>query len=348
MNPTNSLNWSSFYANFSAFNHNESQSTFDQFNIDPSIIGILKYAPYYLCLTYLCIRLTYLTISNLKHLLSCCHRQTDSSHKQSLKHIYHEPDLHSNQKLSVEYRYVRHLLHKTHRTLLQNNKKISFFKGLLYQIYRPNKYFTYSKQILNMYMIAFMLTYYLTLNILHGGFYIIDKIYSIFSIPLIVLTDAIDLPQPTPFDLKYEMMIACALTAMIYYVQLLWGMKNYQKHMLDVYKGRGVLPLIFKIYQLFILFLVGIFIDIPPRSAFKTAQVISQHAHYPGYCLAYLSFGYISMGNILFVTIIIIRVTFKNLTLVEQIAKVVIPILVIYLSKRILLWFLSKTFFLQK
>lgn len=84
-----------------------------------------------------------------------------------------------------------------------------------------------------------MLTYYLTFNILHGGFYIIEKIYGILVIPLLVLFDELDLPQPKPFNLKYEMIIACFFTAFIYYGQLLWGMKNYQKHMLDAYKGRN-------------------------------------------------------------------------------------------------------------
>ena len=85
-----------------------------------------------------------------------------------------------------------------------------------------------------------MLTYYLTFNILQGGFYIIEKLYSIFAIPLIVLTDELDLPHPKPFNLKYEIMTACFLTAIIYYGQLLWGMKSYQQHMLDAYKGKFI------------------------------------------------------------------------------------------------------------
>jgi hypothetical protein len=35
-------------------------------------------------------------------------------------------------------------------------------------------------------------------------------------------------------------MIACFLTAIIYYGQLLWGMKSYQQHMLDAYKGKFI------------------------------------------------------------------------------------------------------------
>lgn len=168
----------------------------------------------------------------------CCRSENGELEKKSTKHIYHEPDLNSSQKLSVEYRYVRHLFQKTTRILINSDTKITFIKSLLYKIYRPNKYFSYSKQILNMYMIAFMLTYYLTFNILEGGFYIIEKIYSILIIPIIVLFDELDLPQPQPGNLKYEMLFACILTAVIYYGQLMWGMKNYQKHMLDAYKGK--------------------------------------------------------------------------------------------------------------
>jgi hypothetical protein len=144
----------------------------------------------------------------------------------------------ASQCLSIEYRYVRHLFQKTQRILIASNTKVTFIKSLLYRIYRPNKYFSYSKQILNMYIIAFMLTYYLTFNILEGGFYIIEKVYGILVIPLLVLFDELDLPQPKPFNLKYEMFLACLLTAIVYYGQLLWGMKNYQKHMLDAYKGK--------------------------------------------------------------------------------------------------------------
>jgi hypothetical protein len=240
--PTHSVNWTSIHFNFSSItDRNESQSTFDQFNVDSSIIGVLKYAPYYLCLTYICLRLTYLFTSKLCNLLMCCNKEKSTSQKQSLKHIYHEPDIHSSQKLSVEYRYVRHLFQKTQRILVENNTKISFIKSLLYKIYRPNKYFHFSKQILNMYIIAFMVTYYLTFNILQAGFYIIEKLYSIIAIAALVLSDELSLPQPQPFNLKYEMLIACFLTVSVYYVQLLWGMKSYQKHMLDAYKGKRIL-----------------------------------------------------------------------------------------------------------
>jgi len=318
-----SLNWSSIDLNIStSISHNDSLSTFDQFGIDPSIVSVLKYAPYYLCLTYICFRLTYFLTVNIYHSFICCDNERNSI-KKPLKHIYQEPTFFSEEILSKEYRYVYNLFQKAYE-----NKKCSLIKSLLNKIYRPNKYFHYSKQILNMYIIAFMLIYYLTFNILENGFNLIEKIYCFTLMPLLILYDELDLPEPKLFNLKYEMLLTCFLTAIIYFGQLFSGMKHYQRHMLDAYKG--------------------IFIDIPPRSAFTNARLMSKHIHYPGYCMAYLTFGYIVIGNIIFFILISLRVLFKHLFIVEEIAKVFIPILVIYLTKLIIQWFLSRTFFLQK
>jgi hypothetical protein len=240
------------------------------------------------------------------------------------KHIYHEPKFSSKEISSIEYHYVHHLFQKIHR----NNPSISFIKSLLYKIYRPNKYFHYSKQILNIYMMAFMLIYYLTFNILQNNFYLLEKIYSFISIPLLILYDELDLPEPKPFHLKYEMIFACFLTAIIYSGQLLFGMKKYQQHMLNAYKG--------------------IFLDIPPRSAFHNARLMSKNIHYPGYCIAYLTLGYMIIGNILFFVLVGLRILFKHLFLLEEFAKIFIPLLAFYFMTFIIQWFLSRTFFLQR
>jgi hypothetical protein len=256
-----------------------------------------------------------------------CHNNELNSTKKPLKHIYHEPTFSSRKILTIEYRYVRHLFEKTHRNKI-NNTKSSWIKSFLYKIYRPNQYFHYSKQILNMYIIAFMLIYYLTFNILQTGFNLIEKLYNFTLIPFLILSDELDLPESTVFNLKYEMIFACFLTAIIYSGQLLFGMKSYQRHMLNAYKG--------------------IYTDIPSRSTFKNARLMSKHIHYPGYCIAYLTFGYVIIGNILFFVLIGLRVLFKHLFLVEEIAKIFLPLLGIYFIKFIIQWFLSRTFFLQR
>ena len=117
----------------SSIERNESQSTLDQFNIDSTIIGVLKYAPYYMCLTYICFHLSYLFIASFYDLFLCCPKDESDFPKKSSKHIYHEPELTSSPKLSVEYRYVRHLFQKTQRMLLENKTKISFHQVFILQ-----------------------------------------------------------------------------------------------------------------------------------------------------------------------------------------------------------------------
>jgi hypothetical protein len=177
-------------------------------------------------------------------------------------------------------------------------------------------------------MIAFMLIYYLTINILQNNFNLIGKIYNFTLIPLLILYDEFDLPESKLSNLKYEMIFACFLTAIIYSGQLLFGMKKYERHMLDAYKG--------------------IYLDIPTRLTFKNVRLISKNIHYPGYCIAYLIFGYLIIGNVLFFLLISLRILFKHIFLVEELSKIFIPILTFYLLKFIIQWFFSRTFFLQK
>ena len=280
----------------------------------------MKYAPYYLCLTYICCRLTYLVIINIYRSIFCCKNERNSIQK----HIYHEPTFFSKENYSIEYDYVLNLFYQTS----SNNKKLSLLKSLFYKIYQPNKYFHYSKQILNMYMIEFMLIYYLTFNILENGFNLIEKIYNFSSISLLILYNEIDLPEKKSFNLKYEIIFSCLLTSIIYFGQLLFSMKNYQKHMINGYKG--------------------IFDDIPSRSTFKNTRLMSKHIHYPGYSIGYLTLGYIIIGNLVFFILICLRILFKHLFLIEELAKIFIPIIAFYLIKFIIQWFLSRTFFLQK
>lgn len=290
--------------------------------MDPSIAAALKYAPYYLCLTYICCRLTYFVLINLYESLTCCTDHPASMGKP-LKHIYHEPMFSYNRTQSVECHYVQRLFQRP-----DDARKPSLFASMLRRIYRPKKYFQYSKQILNMYMIAFMLIYYLTFNILESGFHLIERIYSFTLMPLLILYDELDLPEPKLENLKYEMAFACLLTSAVYFGQLFTGMKYYQRHMLDAYKG--------------------VFTDIPSRSAFRSSRLMAKNIHYPGYCIAYLTFGYIVIGNILFFALVLTRVLLRHVFLIEEIAQVLIPLLVIYLMVFIVQWFLSRTFFLQR
>ena len=286
-------------------------SLFDQFAMHSSMIHLIKYTPYYLCLTYISSRLMYLSIRQISRSFHC----RRNSHE---KHIYHEPTFPSQDvSPTIESQYVQHLFYP----LAQQR---SFF----HRIYRSHPYFHYSKQILNIYILAWMLIYYLTLNLLQHGFHFLEKIYNFISIPLVMLFDELDLPEAKPSSFKYEMIIACLLSALIYSTQLFFGMRKYQKNMLDAYRGR--------------------YLDIPPRSVLAKTRYLSKSIHYPGYCIAYLIFGYVIIGSLLFFLLIGLRVLCRHLFLLEEFAKITLPILAFYLIKLIIQWFLSRTISLQK
>ena len=136
-------------------------SIFDHFGIHSSMINVLKCLPYYLCLIYICLRLTSLFFSSIYRVFYCCDDQINGK-THSIKHIYHEP---TSLLSSIEHNYVHNLFHRNSS---------------------PMKYFRYSKQIFNLYMIASLLIYYLTFNVLHEGFYLT---------PLLFIYDQLDLSE---------------------------------------------------------------------------------------------------------------------------------------------------------
>ena len=322
--PVFSQNWSSIYLNISAVTSpTDSPSTFDQFGIDASTINVLKYTPYYLCLIYICLRLTYLLFISIYQSVFRCDNETIRR-----KHVYHEPTFTQRSPPTTEYHYVRDLFARTSRNASDQHRRCSLIKSLFGRIYRPMKYFQYSKQILNMYMIGFMLIYYLTFNILQTGFFVIEKLSSFILMPLSIVYDELDLPEPKPMNLKYEILLACLLTALIYCGQLFLGLKNYQRHMLQAYRG--------------------INLELPSRTTLSKARYASKHIHYAGYFIAYLICGYILVGNLLFLLLVTLRITLQHLVLLEDIAKVLIPIFVIYLVNFLIHSFLTRTCFLEK
>ena len=295
------------------------KTTTNTTNLSSFIFDTMKTIPFYLCLTYTCIRLIYLSIRNVYEKMSCC--QIESNHMMK-KHIYHEPTFSSNEILSNEYHYVQHLFNNTFDEDLTS--KFSF----LYKIYRPNRYFSYSKQILNIYMFTFMLIYLLTFHIIENGFEFIEKFYQFLLLPSFLFNDEIDLPEPTKMNFRYEIFLSCLLTSIVFVSQLFFAMKTYQKHMLNAYQG--------------------VFKQIPSRLAFKQARLMSKHMYYPGYFIGYFLLGYIVIGNVLLLLLISLRIVVNHLFIIEELAKLIVPILAFYVMKILIQWLICRTFFLQK
>lgn len=63
-----------------------------------------------------------------------------------------------------------------------------------------------------------------------------------------------------------------------------------------------------------------------------------------GYAIGYLLWGYLILFEVSLVLIIVIRFLIKFYFIAENIAKIVLPILTIYLFKKILIWYLCRFF----
>lgn len=92
----------------------------------------------------------------------------------------------------------------------------------------------------------------------------------------------------------------------------------------------------------------GVFKQIPSRLAFKQARLMSKHMYYPGYFIGYFLLGYIVIGNVLLLLLISLRVVLNHLFIIEELAKLIVPILAFYSMKILIQWLICRTFFLQK
>jgi hypothetical protein len=173
---------------------------------------------------------------------------------------------------------VDHEMKYTKQLLRQNiPKPISFSKYLFEKyIYKLRKDFRYSKQFLNTHIIALILLYYITSLIIRKS-KLIMSISSNILLMLIsfifkmnsmkdnsfmlnsknVLTKLVD----SLYDnLSFYIIWACCFTTGIYVIQLMIGIRRYQKNVLNAYKG--------------------VYVDIPSPKRFANSKLVSGSLHY--------------------------------------------------------------------
>jgi hypothetical protein len=256
----------------------------------------------------------------------------------------HAPDEH-NKHRSSEYLYTKRIFNATTDTESKSFVKYLFEK----YIYKFKMHFKYSKQLINTYVIAFILLYYITCIIIRKSKFILNLtselliIFMSFVFKLgtsdnsnlasnsMVLTSRTQLTSHVNAlfaHINYDIVLSCCLTTGFYVVQLVLGMRNYQKHTLKAYKG--------------------VYTDIPPPKRFTNTKKASSSLHYPGYMIGYLLWGYMILFEVLIVLTVLLRFLIKFYFIIEKLAKYLLPILVIYLFKRIFLFYLTRYFLVKK
>jgi hypothetical protein len=282
---------------------------------------------------------------------SCCscRKQSEAVHGSaaSSRHSAKPDDESSGEDDSEHYSIgkVDHELKYTKQLLKENiPKPISFSKYLFEKyVYKARKDFRYSKQFINTHIIAFILLYYITCLIIRKSklimsvssnllLLLISFIFKMSSIKdnnfMLNSKSTLDkLIESLYENLSSYIITACLFSTVVYIVQLFIGIRRYQKNVLNAYKGK--------------------YVDIPAPKRFANAKLVSGSLHYSGYAIGYLLWGYLILFEVSLVMLIVLRFLVKFYFIAENLAKIILPVLTIFLFKRILIWYLCKYFMIR-
>ncbi|CAF0777204.1 unnamed protein product [Brachionus calyciflorus] len=270
-----------------------------------------------------------------KHKCSCCKKRmnSDSKSESEDEDIGVLSKVRQGDKVDNEINYTKELFRR--------QKPISFIKHIINRyIYENKKHFRFSKEFINTNLIAIILLYYITSLIIRKSNQIVSLSSNLFIIMInfiFKLSTATEMSYLVPSNAQINNLItslydnigsyivwACCFTTGIYVVQLFFGIKSYHRHVLNGYRG---------VYE-----------DIPSPKKFSNVKLAASSLHYSGYAIGYLLWGYLILFEVSLVVIIVTKFLIRFYFLTENLAKIVLPILTIYLLKRILIWYLCSYF----
>lgn len=289
---------------------------------------------------------------------------TNEEEEENVETIKTKPKISSrtskiyNEQAQSEYMSAEMLY--TKKIFQRKIKAKSFIKYLFEKyIYKFKMHFKYSKQLINTYVISFILLYFITCIIIRKSKLIINITHEILQIVLNFIfkmsisgANAVTNGNNDPLDaqaielaaattrkhlntlinylfstLGDNIVISCCLTSFIYVVQLLLGIKNYQKHILNAYKGA--------------------YVDIPSPKRFTNTKKAASSMHYSGYMIGYLLNGYVILFEVMIILIVVVKFLMKFYFVIEKLGKIFLPILVIFLFKRLLIWYITRYFLIK-
>lgn len=117
------------------------------------------------------------------------------------------------------------------------------------------------------------------------------------------------------FSLRQEIIFSAIIAFLIYAGQLFLGMQNYKKHKMDLYKG--------------------IYDDVPSATNFKANSIVSKSAHYSGFLVGYMAWGFLISFHLILVVLSFIRIISFQMRYVELILAITVPVIVVYLLKMV-------------
>ena len=174
----------------------------------------------------------------------------------------------------------KHELNYTMQIFKENagGKPVSFVRHLFEKhVYKNHRDFRYPKQFINTQIIAFVLLYYITCIIIRKSKLIVNLSSNILILLINFIFQSNASNESSSFIMNSkaqlnaliqslfdhigrDIITACCLTSGIYMIQLFLGIRNYQRHVLNAYKG--------------------IYVDIPSPRSFSNTKLASSSLHY--------------------------------------------------------------------
>ncbi|CAF4670266.1 unnamed protein product [Rotaria sp. Silwood1] len=295
------------------------------------IYGLIKNIPHFFFLSYigaeLCVRFVYdsiyVPIKNKKNILLT-------------------PDLEFDELKFAQY-YVTKLLRRNCPAYRTNTKKTtninnqtaheyqskqqninnqSCIKKCFNYFYHWDDDFHFTTIATCTYTVAFVFLYYITCTFI---FLYLSRASGLISLIRSYIEHSANVELNDSFTLKYEIISSAILTAIIYGFQLLIGMQYYKKHKQDLYKGMSM--------------------DIPLPRNISWDSMVSHSVHYAGFLVGYMAWGFVICFHFIFLILIGIRIISLQSHPVELGLGIIVPILVIYLLKMLMMTSIGKIIF---
>lgn len=196
--------------------------------------------------------------------------------------------------------------------------------------YKPRAYFRFSLLVLFTYMVSFLVLYYLTCLVIFSSTFTLKVLMTLTGnvlIKLINLTNMnLSVKAFESVSFQKEIYISSILSFCIYIIQLLLGLKKYQMDMLDYYRGKY---------------------EKKQRDAISSSCVLQRSFHYSGYQVGYLAYGFVIINYAIFIICLIFKILFIHPLLVKIVLKVLAPLVILFALKQIIVYCLTKYFFLR-
>ncbi|CAF2995113.1 unnamed protein product [Rotaria sp. Silwood2] len=298
------------------------------------IYGLIKNIPHFLLLSYigaeLCVRFAYdsiyVPIKRRESIWSASNVEFD---ELEFSRYYVRKLLRRNcpayRKTPKKNTNINDQIAHEHESKQQNVINQSCIKKCFNFFYDWDDSFHFTTIATCTYSVAFVVLYYLTCTFF---FLYTSRTTGLISSIRSFIEYSANIELNDSFTLQREIIVSTVLTAVIYGFQLLIGMQNYKKHKLQLYKG--------------------IHMDIPSPANISWRSIVSHSVHYSGFLVGYMAWGFVICFHLILLILIGIRIFSSQSHQVELVLAIIVPILVVYLLKMLIMTTAGKFIFTKE